>query len=121
MILRVFVMGTDSASPPLAANALVPDTPFIKGIAARSREKRNRIRGPKVPANVQEITEPMPDVSAKKADEVVMMFCVKKGCRCMRAVTGPEKVMVSSGRHALKGECPICGTTTFKFIASPKV
>jgi hypothetical protein len=41
-------------------------------------------------------------------------YCVK--CKQKRDVKDPEKVVMKNGRPALKGKCPVCGTTLFKIL-----
>jgi len=41
-------------------------------------------------------------------------FCVK--CRKKVEIAEAVTVTLKSGRKALKGKCPACGTTVFKFI-----
>lgn len=40
------------------------------------------------------------------------MYCVK--CRTKRDVPNPEKVTMKNGKPAMKGKCPVCGTTLFR-------
>ena len=49
----------------------------------------------------------------EKEDKEMTAYCVK----CRRKVTPEQvkKVTVKGGRHAIKGKCPICGTTVMRF------
>lgn len=40
------------------------------------------------------------------------MYCVK--CRAKREVSNPEKVTMKNGKPAMKGKCPVCGTSMFR-------
>jgi len=44
------------------------------------------------------------------------MYCVK--CRAKRDVSNPQKITMKNGKPAMKGKCPVCGTTMFKIGAS---
>ncbi len=39
-------------------------------------------------------------------------YCVK--CKAKREVKNPEQVTMKNGKHALKGKCPVCGTSVFR-------
>lgn len=39
-------------------------------------------------------------------------YCVK--CRQKRPMQDAQQVTMQNGRSALKGKCPVCGTTLFK-------
>jgi hypothetical protein len=39
-------------------------------------------------------------------------YCVK--CKTKREVKDAEQVTMKNGKHALKGKCPVCGTSVFK-------
>jgi len=41
-------------------------------------------------------------------------YCVK--CKQKRDMTNTERVTMSNGRPAMKGKCPVCGTTLFKIL-----
>jgi len=43
---------------------------------------------------------------------MVQAYCVK--CRKKVEIKNPEKVTLKSGRPAIKGTCPICGTKVFR-------
>lgn len=43
-------------------------------------------------------------------------FCVK--CKKMVKIQNPEIVTTKNGRKAVRGKCPYCGTTVFRFISS---
>ncbi len=44
------------------------------------------------------------------------MYCVK--CRAKREVPDAQKVTMKNGKPAMKGKCPVCGTSTFKIGAA---
>jgi len=39
-------------------------------------------------------------------------YCVK--CKAKREVKDPQQVTMKNGKHAVKGTCPVCGTSVFK-------
>jgi hypothetical protein len=41
-------------------------------------------------------------------------YCVK--CKQKREMRDPQRVTMSNGRPAMKGKCPVCGTTLFKIM-----
>jgi hypothetical protein len=41
-------------------------------------------------------------------------FCVK--CRAKVTIRNPERVTLKDGRRAIRGQCPLCGATTFKVL-----
>ena len=43
-------------------------------------------------------------------------YCVKD--RKKVEIKNPEKVTLPNGRTAVKGQCPICGTTVYTFVKS---
>ena len=43
-------------------------------------------------------------------------YCVK--CKAKREMENVEEVTTKNGRKALKGKCPVCGTTMMKFVSS---
>jgi hypothetical protein len=47
--------------------------------------------------------------------EVVEAYCVK--CRQKRPIQNPQEVVTKNRRRALEGNCPVCGTKLFRFIA----
>lgn len=49
------------------------------------------------------------------AEPAVEAYCVK--CRQKRAIQNAHEVTTKNGRRALEGQCPICGTRLFRFIA----
>ncbi len=40
------------------------------------------------------------------------VYCVK--CKAKREVKNPEQITMKNGKPALKGTCPVCGTSVFK-------
>ena len=44
------------------------------------------------------------------------MYCVK--CRAKREDPSAPAVTMKNGKPAMKGKCPVCGTTMFKIGAS---
>ncbi len=46
----------------------------------------------------------------------VVMYCVK--CRHKVNVRNPQVMTLKSKRKALKGKCPHCETTTYKFVSN---
>ncbi len=41
-------------------------------------------------------------------------YCVK--CKQKRDIVGGQRVTMANGRPAMKGKCPVCGTTLFKIM-----
>lgn len=39
-------------------------------------------------------------------------YCVK--CRAKREIKDPQEVTMKNGRPAMKGTCPVCGTSIFR-------
>jgi Zn finger protein HypA/HybF involved in hydrogenase expression len=46
------------------------------------------------------------------------MYCVK--CREKREDPDPEHVTMKNGKNAIKGKCPVCGTTMFQITGNKK-
>ena len=44
-------------------------------------------------------------------------YCTK--CRTKREMSDPKAVTLATGRHALQGACPVCGTKLTRFVAGP--
>ncbi len=42
-------------------------------------------------------------------------YCVK--CKQKRDMKEGQRVMMKNGRPAMKGKCPVCGTTLFKILS----
>jgi len=42
-------------------------------------------------------------------------FCVK--CKKEREFVNPQEVKTKNNRYAIKGLCPVCGTTMYRFIS----
>lgn len=53
-------------------------------------------------------------VSAQSATQVEA-YCVK--CRQKRMMQNAARVVTKNGRAAMEGQCPVCGTKLFRFIA----
>jgi hypothetical protein len=45
-------------------------------------------------------------------------YCVK--CKKKTEIKNPQEVTMKNGRHALKGTCSVCGTTTQSFLSEKK-
>ncbi|MCP8309994.1 MAG: DUF5679 domain-containing protein [Candidatus Methylarchaceae archaeon HK02M1] len=43
---------------------------------------------------------------------MVQAFCVK--CKTKREIKNPKQVMLKNNRPAVKGTCPVCGTTVYR-------
>ena len=41
-------------------------------------------------------------------------YCVR--CRARRPIQNPEPTVTERGQHAVRGTCPVCGTTMFRFV-----
>lgn len=48
------------------------------------------------------------------ATSTLLMYCVK--CRTMVSISAPKRVVLKNDRHALKGTCPHCETSTYKIV-----
>jgi len=46
---------------------------------------------------------------------MVQAYCVK--CRKKRDMVNPTKVTLKNGKPAMKGKCPVCGTSLFRIGA----
>lgn len=68
-------------------------------------------------ANPEEIVETIQEWQAKSVsnEEHIQAYCVK--CRQKRPLHSPKRVTTKSGRHALEGLCPVCGSKLFRFTA----
>ncbi len=45
-------------------------------------------------------------------------YCVK--CKQKREMQNGQRVTMANGRPAMKGKCPVCGTTLFKIMPKEK-
>ncbi len=45
-------------------------------------------------------------------------YCVK--CKAKREMQDAQRVTMQNGRPAMKGKCPVCGTTLFKIMPKDK-
>ncbi|MCC6017464.1 MAG: DUF5679 domain-containing protein [archaeon YNP-LCB-003-016] len=43
---------------------------------------------------------------------MVEAYCVK--CKAKRTMVNPEQVTLKNGRLAIRGKCPVCGTTLYR-------
>ena len=43
---------------------------------------------------------------------MVEAYCVK--CRAKREIKNPQEITLKNGRKAIKGVCPVCGTTLYR-------
>jgi Domain of unknown function (DUF5679) len=41
-----------------------------------------------------------------------MGYCVK--CKAQREIKNPQNITMKNGKKAVKGTCPVCGTTMFR-------
>jgi hypothetical protein len=57
---------------------------------------------------------PEPDPVPAPAEPAVEGYCVKE--RKKVAIKDPEKTVTKNGREAVRGTCPDCGTTIFRFV-----
>jgi len=46
---------------------------------------------------------------------MVQAYCVK--CRAKRDIADPKRVTLKNGKPAMRGKCPVCGTTLFRIGA----
>ncbi|MEK6839099.1 MAG: DUF5679 domain-containing protein [Candidatus Thermoplasmatota archaeon] len=47
---------------------------------------------------------------------MVQAYCVK--CRAKRDMKDPKRVTLKNGKPAMRGKCPVCGTTLFRIGAA---
>ncbi|MFP3132718.1 MAG: DUF5679 domain-containing protein [Nitrososphaeria archaeon] len=45
---------------------------------------------------------------------MVEAYCVK--CRAKREIQNPQEITLKNGRKAIKGVCPVCGTTLYRIL-----
>jgi hypothetical protein len=57
---------------------------------------------------------PAPAPPPSPAAPAVEGYCVKE--RKKVAIKDPEKAVTKNGREAVRGTCPDCGTTVFRFV-----
>jgi hypothetical protein len=57
---------------------------------------------------------PAPTPPAPPAAPTVEGYCVKE--RKKVTIKDPEKTVTKNGREAVRGTCPDCGTTIFRFV-----
>jgi hypothetical protein len=60
------------------------------------------------------LPEPAPAGPVASAAPAVEGYCVKE--RKKVAIKDPEKTVTKNGRQAVRGTCPDCGTTIFRFV-----
>jgi pimeloyl-ACP methyl ester carboxylesterase len=60
-------------------------------------------------------SSPAPAEPGAVAGSGVEAYCVR--CRQKRTIRNAHKVTTKNGRRALEGQCPICGTRLFRFVA----
>lgn len=58
----------------------------------------------------------LPETPARPAPANAEAYCVK--CKATRPVSDGQIVTVKNGKSALKGKCPVCGTTMMKFLSN---
>jgi uncharacterized Zn finger protein (UPF0148 family) len=46
--------------------------------------------------------------------KMVEAYCVK--CRSKREIQNPQEITLKNGRKAIKGVCPVCGTTLYRIL-----
>jgi hypothetical protein len=51
-------------------------------------------------------------IDRREENPMAEAYCVK--CKAKREVKNPEQITMKNGKHALKGTCPVCGTSVFK-------
>jgi hypothetical protein len=59
--------------------------------------------------------EPIPTVEETVPVKTTEAYCVK--CRLKRPMQDAKQIVTKSGRNAMEGLCPVCGTRLFRFIA----
>lgn len=69
------------------------------------------------PVDEQSVTNRVLEAGQQTTDTIrtVEAYCVK--CRKKRKMQRPRKIVTKKGRSAIEGECPICGTRLFRFVA----
>lgn len=51
---------------------------------------------------------------AAQADEDLIGYCAR--CRVKRPIADPQPTTTKTGRSAVRGVCPVCGTSMFRFV-----
>ena len=64
--------------------------------------------------NAQPVPEPPSEEDTGMA-EAIEAYCMK--CRLKRVIHNAHKIVTKSGRSAIEGTCPVCGTKLFRFVA----
>jgi pimeloyl-ACP methyl ester carboxylesterase len=59
--------------------------------------------------------EPIPTVEETVPVKTTEAYCMK--CRLKRPMQDAKQIVTKSGRNAVEGLCPVCGTRLFRFIA----
>ena len=65
--------------------------------------------------NEADIIMRVPSHPAFGEPPMVQAYCVK--CRKKRDMVNPTKVTLKNGKPAMKGKCPVCGTSLFRIGA----
>ena len=52
------------------------------------------------------------DEKRPRRSETTTAYCVK--CKTSREMSNPQSITMKNGRHAMKGMCPVCGTSLFR-------
>jgi hypothetical protein len=66
------------------------------------------------PVEPMEAEPPEPAPPELQVDDLIEAYCVK--CRVKRPMLDPHQTMLANERPAMKGACPECGTTLFRFV-----
>jgi len=88
--------------------------------ARRYLEERESGAGWPVPAGPVTLwPEEEPKATAPAAarlteDEGLLGYCVR--CRTKRPIADPQPATTPTGRSAVRGVCPVCGTSMFRFV-----
>ena len=77
---------------------------------ARKLEEARR----KVAVPPEEEEKPPPPPPEEVAPEGVEAYCMR--CRARRVMVNPRRVILKNKRPAMRGTCPVCGGSMFRFI-----
>jgi uncharacterized protein DUF5679 len=47
-----------------------------------------------------------------RLEMATIAYCVK--CKTKREMQNPQSITMKNGRKAMKGKCPVCGTSLFR-------
>lgn len=60
--------------------------------------------------------EPAAGMGLAETTSGLMAYCAR--CRTKRPMASPQPTTTETGRSAVRGVCPVCGTSMFRFVRS---